>query len=264
MTSTTFELTHRRDYLAGNRRMILGRALAATLAGTVPLPFVDDWLVRRVLGAGYRRIANAHRVDLRDEAIEKLVHGRTSPASWTEMAASGVAFRLATGAWKRLLVALTTVRRARAASRTFLVMTMFEHYCARLHVGAALDAPTALRVRDAIADAIEATPGGLSFEPFRRGARSAARATLRAPLELADVVSGGRLRKLLERGRDVAEPDEVTALDRAIDEALADQTSFLGRAATAIEVQLSAEVNPYLDAVIARFDDAWRQAKATP
>jgi hypothetical protein len=261
---TTAAITTRRDYLSGNRRMILGRAIAGTVAGAVPLPFLDDWLVRRILGAGYRKIANAHRVDLEDAAVEKLVHGKTSPASWTEIAASGVAYRLASGAWKRVLLALTTVRRARAASKTFVVMTLFEHYCAKLHVGLALDAATALEVRDAIAAAIEATPGGLSFEPFRRGARSAARATLRAPLELADLVSGGRLRKLLERGRDVAEPESVTALDQAIDEALADQSSFLGRAATAVELQLSSEVNPYLDAVIARFDDGWRRRSARP
>lgn len=254
----------RRDYLTANRRMILGRALAGTIAGAVPLPFVDDWLVRRVLGNGYRKIANAHRVDLQDAAVEKLVHGKSSPASWTEMAASGVAYRLATGGWKRILLALTTVRRARAASKTFVVMTLFEHYCAKLHVGFALDAPTALEVRDAIAESIDATPGGLSFEPFRRGARSAARATLRAPLELADIVSGGRLRKLLERGRDVAEPESVTALDQAVDEALADQNSFLARAVTAVELQLSAEVNPYLDAVIARFDDRWRRRAPRP
>jgi hypothetical protein len=255
----TTELTTRRDYLADNRRLILGRAIASTVAGAVPLPFVDDWLVRRILGNGYRRIANSHRVDLQDAAVDKLVHGKTSPASWTEMAASGIAYRLATGAWKRVLVALTTVRRARAASKTFVVMTMFEHYCARLHVGPALDAATALEVRDVIADVLEHAPGALSFEPFRRGARSAARATLRAPLELADVVSGGRLRKLLERGKGVTEPEEVTALDQAIDDALADKNTFLGRAVTAVELQLSSEVNPYLDLVISRFDDAWRR-----
>jgi hypothetical protein len=180
------------------------------------------------------------------------------------MAASGVAYRLASGTWKRVLLALATVRRARAASKTFVVMTLFEHYCARLHVGFALDAPTALAVRDEIGMAIEHTPGALSFEPFRRGARSAARATLRAPLELADLVSGGRLRKLLERGRDVAEPESVTALDQAIDEALADQDTFLARAVAAVELQLSSEVNPYLDAVIARFDDAWRRRSTPP
>jgi hypothetical protein len=255
----TTELTRRRDYLAQNRRLILGRAIAGTVAGAVPLPFLDDWLVTRILGNGYRRIANAHRVDVTDPAVEKLVYGKTKPRSWTEMAATGVAFRLATGTWRRLLLALTTVRRARSAARQFVVMTVFDHYCAKLHVGLALDPAAALEVREEIAQAIDATPGTLSFEPFRRGARSAARASLKAPLELADVVTGGRLRKLLDRGRDVAEPEEVTALDQAIDEALADQNTFLSRAVTAVELQLSSEVNPYLDAVLTRFDDAWRR-----
>jgi hypothetical protein len=260
----TVELTTRRDYLTGNRRLILGRAIAGTLAGAVPVPFVDNWLVRRILGNAYRRIAAAHRVDLEADSIDNLVYGKSSPASWTEMAGSAIAYRLATVAWKRVLLALTTVRRARAASRQFVVMTLFEHYCARLHVGLALDAPTALAVRETIAQAIDQTPGGLSFEPFRRGARSAARATLRAPLELADLASGGRLRRLLERNRDhdVAEPEQVTALEQAIDEALADHNNFLARAVTAVELQLSSEVNPYLDAVISRFDELWRRRRA--
>jgi hypothetical protein len=256
---TTTELVQRRDYLVAHRRMIVGRSLAATIAGAVPVPFVDDWLVGAILGSAYRKIANGNHVDVDDHAIKNLVHGRTSPASWSEIVASGIAFRLATRMWKRVLLAVTTVRRARAAARQFVVMTLFEHYCARLHVGFGLDGVAALQVRDAIAEAIDTTPGTLSFEPFRRGARAAARASLKAPLELADVASGGRLRRLLERGRDVAEPVEMTDLDRAIDEALADKTSFLGRAAAAVELQLSAEVNPYLDAAITRFDEIWKR-----
>ena len=257
----TSELAISRTYLGGNRRMILGRAIAGTLAGLVPLPFLDNWLVKTVLGGAYKKIGASHHVDIAHDAVDKLVYGKSSPASWTQMAATGVAYRLATGPWRRALLVMTTARRARAAARQFVTMTLFEHYCARLHVGLALDAPTALAVRDAITQAIDATPGGLSFTPFRRGARTAARASLKAPLELADLITGGRIRKLLARGREVAEPEQVTALDRAIDEALADQTTVLALAATAIELQLSAEVNPYLDAVIARFDELWQRRR---
>ena len=113
-----------------------------------------------------------------------------------------------------------------------------------------------------IGNAIDTTPGSLSFEPFRRGALAAARATMRAPLELADIVSRGWVRKLLDRARDpqnhVLEGEDVTSLDLTIDQALADDKNFLARAVTAVELGINADVNPYFDAVIRRFEDLWR------
>ncbi len=260
---TTEALTLRRDYLGSHRRMILGRALAATLAGSIPVPFVDDYLVSAILGGAFRRIAAARQVDLDDDAIRNLVHGRASPASWSEMATSAVGYRLATQTWKRLLVAVAAARRARAASRTFLVLTLFDHYCTRLHEGIGLDGDAALQLRDSIVSALDQTPGSFSLEPFRRGALAAARATLRAPLELADIATGGALRRFLDRRRgDVHDPDTISELDQVIDQQLAESSSFLGRAATAVELQLSAEVNPYLDHAIERLDRIWREKKA--
>jgi hypothetical protein len=141
-------------------------------------------------------------------------------------------------------------------------MTLFDHYCARLHTGLALDQPTALALREEIAKAIENTPGALSFQPFRRGALSAARATLRAPLELADLASGGALRRLLARKSEVTEAEAVDDLDRAVETALASKTGFLSRTVAAVEVQLSSEGNPFLDAAIENLDRRWRARMA--
>jgi hypothetical protein len=261
---TTEALTLRRDYLGSHRRLILGRSLAATLAGVVPVPFVDDWLVTTILGGAFRRIAAARQVDLDDVAVKNLVHGKSGPASWQEMAASAIGYRIATRTWKRLLVAVAAARRARAASRTFLVLTLFDHYCMRLHEGLGLDGDAALELRDAINSALDQTPGSFSFEPFRRGALAAARATLRAPLELADIATGGALRRFLDKRREVHDPDAVTELDQVIDQQLAESSSFLGRAVTAVELQLSAEVNPYLDHAIERLDRIWREREQKP
>jgi hypothetical protein len=261
----TVELSRRRDHLRGNRRMILGRALVGTALATVPLPLVDDYLVEVTLGSGYRRIARTRHVDVDDRAVAGLVHGRTQARSWTKTAVFGIASRVLSRTWLRALAALATAQRARAAARTYVTMTLFDHYCARHHVGAGLDGERALVVRDVIAAAIAATPGALSFEPFRRGAALAARATLRAPLELADLASGGRLRGWLDRRREVAEPEAVTALEQAIEAEMAGQDGFFARAVTAIELQLSADTNPYLDAVLDRFDALWAaRASASP
>jgi hypothetical protein len=259
-------LVPRRDYLAGQRRSIIARALVGSLAGALPLPFLDDMAVSTILGGGYRRIAAAHHVDLTDEAVDNLVHGATKPPTIANLAISGVVARVATRAARRMMVAIAAVNRARSAARTYTAMTLFDHYCAKLHTGLALDGPTALALRDEIIKAIEQTPGALAFHPFRRGALAAGRATLRAPLELVDVVSGGRLRKMLaarSEASGVAEPEHVTAIEQVMEEALAEKTNFLSRTVAAVETQLSAEVNPFLDSAIESLDRRWRARVAT-
>ena len=253
-------LVQRRDYLAGQRRTIIARALMGSLAGLVPLPFVDDMAVTRVLGAGYRRVAAAHQVDLTPEAINVLVHGTTKPPSIGGMAIAGVVARVATRAARRMMVAIAAVNRARSAARTFVAMTLFDHYCAKLHTGLALDGATALMLREEIIKAIDATPGALAFHPFRRGVLSAARATLRAPLELADIASGGRLRKMLaaKSQSEVTEGERVDELDQAMEHILADKSNFLTRAVAAVEAQLSSEINPFLEGAIDSLDRRWR------
>ncbi|HUJ62455.1 MAG TPA: hypothetical protein VLX92_28325 [Kofleriaceae bacterium] len=254
----TTSLVPRRDYLVPQRRSIIARSILASLAGAVPVPFLDEWVVSTILGSGYRRIATAHHVDLSREAVANLVHGTSPPPSILDVATGGVLLRIASASAKRMMLALATINRARSASHSFVAMTLFDHYCARLHRGLALDGPTALALRDEIARTIEHTPGALAFHPFRRGALSAARATLRAPLELADLASGGALRRLLARKSEVTEAERVDELEQAMEAALASKTGFLSRAVAAIEVQLSSEANPFLDSAISSLDRRWR------
>ncbi|MBA3393786.1 MAG: hypothetical protein H0T89_14150 [Deltaproteobacteria bacterium] len=255
---TTTALSTRRDYLTAQRRTIIARALAASLAGTVPVPILDDWAVGAVLGGAYRRIAAAHHIDLDNDAVKSLVFGNARPTSIADIAVGGIMMRIAGLAAKRMMLALTAVNRARAASRNFVVMTLFDHYCARLHTGLALDGETALALRDEIVKAIDNTPGALSFHPFRRGALSAARATLKAPLELADLATRGAVRRLLSKKSEVTDAEVVDDVDRAVETALASKTGFLSRTVTAVELQLSAEQNPFIDRAIENLDRRWR------
>jgi len=258
----TTALVARRNYLDAARRTIIARSIAGSLASIVPVPFLDDWAKAAVLGGGYKRIAAAHGVDLDDEAITALVHGKTPPPSIMEMAASGVMYRIAGVAAKRMLLALATVNRARAASRTFVTMTLFDHYCARLHTGLALDGATALALRDEIARAIDQTPGALGVKPFRRGLASAARAAMRAPLELADLASGGALRRLLTKKSEISEAEAVDDVEQALETQLANKGGFLSRTVAAVEGQLSADSNPFLDGAIEALDRRWRARRA--
>jgi hypothetical protein len=243
--------------------MIIARSLAGSLAGALPLPFLDDWAAGAVLGGAYKRIAAAHHVDLDARAIANLVHGTSKATSLTDLAVGGVVMRIAGRAAKRMMLALATINRARSAARNFVVMTLFDHYCSRLHTGLALDGDTALALRGEIMKAIENTPGALSFHPFRRGAMAAARATVKAPLELADIATGGALRKLLAKKSEVTDAEAVDDLDHAVETALASKTGFLSRTVAAVEIQLTAEQNPFLDGAIENLDRRWRAWVAT-
>jgi hypothetical protein len=260
MTTT---LAKSRDYLIQQRRGIIARSLLGSIAGALPIPFLDDLAREIVLGSGYRAIGRAHHVDVSDEAIKTLVHGQASPPKIADLAVGGIIMKIASGAAKRMLVAIATVNRAKSAARTYVTMTLFDHYCARLHTGLALDAGTAAALREEIGKAIDNTPGALALHPFRRGLLAAGRATLRAPLELADLATGGRVRKLLKSGdSDVAEPTAVDAVEQAMDAALATKKGFLSRTVTAVEVQLSSEANPYIDGAIESLDRRWRARMA--
>ncbi len=252
------ELVTRRDYLQPHRRLIVARSVAAAFAGSLPIPFFDDWVVGVIIGSGYRRIAADHQIDLDDDAVKHLVFGKTPPTSVFSLAFGSLAAKLATQSAKRMLLALSAVRRARGAARSFAAMTLFDYYCAKLHTGMGLDLERARALREEIDRALEGTTGALAFHPFRKGISSAVRATLRAPLQLADVASGGALRRLLAKRSEVTEAEAVDEVEEELDKQLTDEGNFLSRAVSSVEMQLAAENNPFLEAAIGNFDRWWR------
>ena len=254
-------LTMQRSHLDQHRRTIIGRAVAASLAGVVPVPLLDDLLTGLILGSTYRKLAQEHQVDLDADALRNLVHGKVAPPSASKLAVTTVVMRLAAKGWRKLLVAYATTRRAQTAGRYFTLATLFDHYCARMHVGMGLDGEAALALRTTMNEAIAATPGGLSRRMMRRGIVAAARASVRAPVELADIATFGAVRRLIERRKDDDDVAEAELVDSALEQQLASESSFLARATTAIEVQLSAQSNPYLDALIDTFERLWRQRR---
>ena len=73
-----------------------------------------------------------------------------------------------------------------------------------------------------------------------------------------DLATRGAVRRLLARSSTITDAEAVDALDQAVETALAQKTGFLPRAVAAVEVQLSAEGNPFLDAALDAFDRRWR------
>jgi hypothetical protein len=241
-----------RDYLAGQRRMIIARALVGSVAGALPVPFLDDRALTSVLGSGYRRIAAAYRIDLHHAAQQTLVHGHTSGASLAELAGGEIAFRIAGRAARRAMLAFAARGRAQFVSRTFVTLTLFHHYCARLHTGLAVDAAMARALRDEIDRAIDIVPGDLELSPFRRGAPPAARAAPPSSPPLGAAPPDGV--EDVEGTDDVQGTDDI---DRAIEAELAKRGGLLSRMVAAIERQLSAERSLFLDRAIDALDRGW-------
>lgn len=255
------ELTLQRDHLRQHRRMLIGRSLAAALASAVPVPVLDDKLCFAVQRGTLRRLARDYQVDLDDAAIEAIIHGKVEEPSLAQIVGSNLGYTILAQTRRRLLLAYITARRAHMAGYYFIRATLFDHYCAKLHVGLGLDAASALALREAMDEALAETPGILGWRMFRRGAVAAARATLRAPVELFHIISGGVVRKLLTRGN-TDHVEAVEELDLSLEHQLEAQTSFLSRATTAIELQLSVEANPYLERLVGNFERIWRQRQA--
>jgi hypothetical protein len=254
-------LTHDRAYLGDNRRLIIGRSLIAGAAGGLPIPMVEEWLASRIQRGTIRRIAESRSVDIDLDAIRAVADGTERPPDWAEIAGGTLLYRILARQWRRLVLVYLIARRARAASHSFLVSTLFDHYCARLHVGLGLDGKRATEVRKLIDRAIAETPGGLTRRVFRRGALGAARVGVKAPLRLADAVTGGMIRRLLSKNQEV---EAVQVVDEAIEEHMEERKGFLARSAAAVEMQLAAEANPYLETLLANFDRLWREHQGTP
>jgi hypothetical protein len=264
MSKETTELVIRRQHLDGHRRMIIGRSLAAAVATAVPVPLLDDWLRATILGSTFRKLAADHRVDIDEEALRNLVHGRTDPPELGKLFTDATLLTILRRSWRRLIVVVTAARRVQAAARYFTLITLFDHYCVRMHVGLGIDGTTGYELRRIMDRAISETPGGLGHHVFRRALMAAAQATVRAPAEIVDIATAGMLRRLLARRQQSQQTMEMTAVqevDAVLEQQLALEQSFLARATRAVELQLSVQGNPYLDAVIDRFEDLWRRRR---
>lgn len=254
----TQALSVQREHLRQHRRMIIGRSILASLASVVPVPVLDDQIAYIVQRTVLRKIAEEYQIDLDDEAYKILIFGESSPPDLLSMAGGTLAYKLLSRYWRKFLLTYVTVKRAQVASRYFARATLFDHYCAKLHVGLGLERESALALRGIIDRAMDQTPGTLGTRLFRRGLLAATRASVRAPVELAQMVSGKVLQRLLKRPESDEEVHPIEELDLALEKQLRAQSGFLARIVTAVELQMSVEGNPYLDELVDNFERLWR------
>jgi hypothetical protein len=241
-------------HLTANRGLIIRRSLLSTaVGGLVPIPVMDDYLAGRVRAGMLMQIADRRRVDIVPSSAELLGDPPEGSAlrSATMTAATVIALKLA---WRKIFAVMAVGRRAEEMTTTFQMGTLFDHFCARLHVGAGIDRNTAVRLRHIMLAAIRDTERRALVESFRDGAELLGRSLSEAPAWVSH-----RLQKAVESYvASGGNPDARVAAeaDAAIDP---DQARWLDRAASRVEARLGRLGNGYLQALVARFESGWTE-----
>jgi hypothetical protein len=117
----------------------------------LPVPLLDDALLRRARTALLRELASAARLRLDRACLATLAAER--PGSFVRAAGAGIVGRVLRGATMPLRVA----GRARAALETFQLATLLDHYARQHHQGLDLDADRAKALRRAFDEVIAET-----------------------------------------------------------------------------------------------------------
>ena len=252
----THALTKTPDHLADNRTMILGRSIAASSAGAIPLPLVDDWLASSIRRGLFTKLAEARSVDIDQAGIAILADGKNPPPTWSKLMSGSFLLRLVAKQWRKLLIAVVAAKRIQAASRIFSIATCFDHYCAKMHVGLGIDQTRGTLLRSTIDQAIKKTPGGLSRHLFRRGIESATTRAGKLPKSLMTLSTPAWVESILSKSDEAQAAHEV---EEVIAQDLTNEDGLLAKVSSAIDQQFGLAENAYLEQLIMNFESLWSE-----
>jgi len=146
-------------------------------------------------------------------------------------------------------VVLALSRRVEEMVHTFQIGTLFDHYCARHHVGAGVQGPDAARLRFAIDQAVAALHHELATQAFKKSGATLVGTAKRVPVGLWDLV-----RHLGRRGADVPAEKIVDDVTETFE-----REGLLRKAARVVDDEMGAAGAAYLAALVARFDAIYGQ-----
>lgn len=250
------------EHLSTHRRFIVRRSLlASAVGGIVPLPVMDDYLAGRIRAGMLIQIGERRRVDLAPSSADLLADPRegTAVRNATMTAATLVALKLA---WRKFFMLLAIGRRGEEMTTTFQVGTLFDHFCARLHVGAGVDRPTSLRLREAMFAAIRQTERAALIAAFSEGGRTLGRSIGEAPSW-----ASRRLQKTVEHFvASGGNPDLIAKIEEGetVEGAGGEgpQQRWIDRATAQVEARIAAIGTHYLETLIANFERHWQAARS--
>jgi hypothetical protein len=236
--------------------LIVRRALLATAVGVViPIPVLDDYFAGRVRAGMLAKIAERRRVDLAPGSAELLGDPRegNSVRNATLTAATLLAIKLA---WRKFFALLALGRRADEMATSFQLGMLFDHYCAKVHVGAGVDRAQAALLRQAIFGALSESERQAFVLAFREGGRVLGRSFLEAPNWLSERIRLAA-EQWAESGGKSTDPDVGGEVGDA-----GEEVRWLDRAAAAVESRLGRVEQGYLSGLVQSFERRWREAEA--
>jgi len=159
------------------------------------------------------------------------------------MASMGaVAAGVAKPGWRKIASRLGTsfmvVRRVDETIESFQVGTLFDHYCTRMHVGAALDGKRAVILRHAMSMSIASARNDLLKRAFTDGLRTASKFAGGVPRALEMLRTGAR--------------GQTGDLDAQLDD------SLVGSAVGSVERKVAGLEQSYLEQLVTRFEVGYR------
>jgi len=243
-------------HLADNRRLIVRRALLATaVGGVIPIPVLDDYFAGRVRAGMLAKIAERRRVDLAPGSADLLGDAREGNAvrNATLTAAALLALKLA---WRKFFALLAVGRRADDMATSYQLGMVFDHYCAKVHVGGGIDRTQAAVLRQVIFQALSESERQAFVTAFREGGKVLGRSFMEAPNWLSE-----RMRLSAERwaesGGKSTDPDEAPDIGEA-----AEEVRWVDKATAAVESRLGRVEQGYLAGLMQAFERHWRAAEA--
>jgi hypothetical protein len=201
-----------------NRGLVVSRSILAAAAGILPVPVMDDVVASLLRARMLRTIAEVRQVDINRDALA-ILSDEPQVSRLRHMALTGVTLIALRKAWRKMFLLLAVGRRGGEFAHSFELGTLFDHYCMRHHVGPAVDAELAAKLR-ATFDQI----GG----------------SVRKHLVRPSVAAGA----LQKRPREVL-PREGESL--------------LGKTRRVIDEELGAAGDAYANALREAFDKAWKR-----
>jgi hypothetical protein len=174
--------------------------------------------------------------------------GTSAMRNITLTAATLLALKLA---WRKFFALLAAGRGAEEMATIFQVATLFDHYCAKLHVGGALSRPQAAELRRLIHASVGRTSKTKLVGAFREGGRILGRSVIEAPAWVSRSLTRYAERWLRTSGR----PEAAAGWPEETEE----ERTWLDRAAHVVEEGLSSLGQDYLGDLVDDFESEWRK-----
>jgi hypothetical protein len=245
----------RLDHLAENRRLVVRRALIATaVGGAIPIPVLDDYFAGRVRAGMLMKIGERRQVDIASSSAELLGDPRdgTAVRNATMTAATLLALKLA---WRKFFAVLALGRRAEEMATTFQLGVLFDHYCAKIHVGGEIDRTQATLLRVTIHGALAESERAALVTAFREGTRVLGQSALEAPAWMSAKVEQAAHRWAESGGRSADPGDALDADEAGVG------ARWVDRAAGAVEERLARAGHGYLLGLVTAFERRLKAAE---